>query len=518
MLGTSVYRLVATATEDFSVDMLDTRGFSGLCRDALDETGRWHQRNCPLKAPLVIWLVVMMGLRRSLSIPNVLRQVMRMLRSKEVDLPLLPVTGEAVCHARKRLGVEPLKLLFGKLAGGVDPAPSFHGLRVWAVDGVHLTVPDTPANEAAFGRPRGSRGDSAYPQISAVALVDTESHGIKDVALGGATDAERPRGKKLIENLGSRDLALMDNGFAAIWMFERRESKDAHFLCRIPAGWKPNVVGMLGSGDYLVDVTGRVDLPPQEQQKQGRKTRQVRLRLRLIQYRIRRGEVIRVITSLLDPQLYPAKELAALYYARWECELAYDELETHLVAVTHGAQHTFFRSKTPDGVRQEAYGVFIAHNLVRDLMKEAAEAHDIGPLEISFVESLEVIRMALADFTKVSQEEQPRFVDQLLADIADCRLDRPRRNRVYPRKVKRKMSNFGLKRAEHQQVRCNYRQMLALTDQGIELPRQDESQKAPHPRTSSNHPVTGSTFSTVTSIIGRVRRTVNSLVEQALAA
>ncbi|HXK36390.1 MAG TPA: IS4 family transposase, partial [Candidatus Paceibacterota bacterium] len=452
------------------------------------------------------------------SIASVLRRGMRMVRAKVPELPLRAVTAEAVCHARKRLGVAPLRVVFRKLAGRITPTPSFHGLRVWGVDGVKLTVPDTPSNEAAFGRPKGSRGKSAYPQMSAVALIDTQTHGVKDVAFGRGNDAERPRARELIKNLGPGDLVLKDCGFAAAWMFERTEGEDAHFLCRIPDGWNPRIKRILGPGDYLVEISARVHLSPREQEEQGRKTRPVTLTLRMIQYRIGGGEVVRLLTSLTDPDRYPARDLAELYHVRWECEMTYDELETHLMAVGHGSPKTFFRSKTPDGVLQEAYGAFIMYNLTRDLMKEAAEARDMLPLHISFVESVEVIRMALPDFSKASPEERPALARQLLDDIADCRLDRPRRPRTYPRKVKRKMSNFGLKRIEHRQIRCDFKKMLVLTDDGIHQPPATET-RGPSATTSATMlKPTGRATSGLRSLIDRIRAAVSGLVEQAHAA
>jgi len=149
---------------------------------------------------------------------------------------------------------------------------------------------------------------------------------------------------------------------------------------------------------------------------------------------------------LLNPEVYPALELANLYHQRWENELSHDELKTHLVTVNHGTLDTDFRSKTPDSVLQEAYGMLIAYNLIRGLMVEAGALHHISPLQISFVGTLEVIKSSMPQFEAASLLRQAFLTKRLLNDIAESLIDRPRRKRVYPRKVKVKMSSYHLKR------------------------------------------------------------------------
>lgn len=463
MYSSSFHRVFANASDGFSLKLFENKGFTDLCYQALDDTGRWHQRDCPLKAPLVMWFVVMMTLRRHLSIPNILRNITHMLRATAPGLSLRAVTGEAVCMARARLGFEPMKVLFESISQKFDPAPSFKELRVWAVDGVDLTMPDTPANESRFGRPGGSRGPGAFPQMKMITLVDTVSHQVKYASTGDYKSPERPPAKKFLRYLGRDDLVLMDIGFAAAWVFERQDN-DAHFLCRISSSWKPKIVDRIGPGDFLVEVSGRVQLSPEDQERLNRKTRFVVLQLRMIKYEIKGHGVIRVLTSLTDPDRYPARELAVLYHQRWESELSNDELKTHLQTVTHGTPHTIFRSKRPDGVLQEAWGMLVGYNLIRETMAEAGQKHDIPPLEISFVDSLEVIRLAIPRFQAAAAGDLDALTDQILRDIAECRIDRPRRNRAYPRKVKRKMSNYGVKRPEHRQENRDFEQELALTD------------------------------------------------------
>jgi IS4 transposase len=117
--------------------------------------------------------------------------------------------------------------------------------------------------------------------------------------------------------------------------------------------------------------------------------------VRVIDYKLKNvpgaEPVYRLITTILDPDEAPADELAALYHERWEIETAFDELKTHL----RGAQ-TVLRSKTPELVVQEFYGLLMAHFAVRSLMHEAALQADIDPDELSFVHSVRVIRRKMA--------------------------------------------------------------------------------------------------------------------------
>ena len=182
-----------------------------------------------------------------------------------------------------------------------------------------------------------------------------------------------------------------------------------------------------------------------------RRRRGERMLVRVITYTITDpalpgyGEEHRVITTLLNPRLAPAHEVACAYHERWEVEVVIDELDTHqrLVGRT-------LRSLTPGGVIQELYGVLLAHYAVRVLMHEAALRVDVDVDRLSFVHALEVVRDAVAEFQMVAAEQQDALYERMLADIAAKRLP-ARRTRSNARVVKRKMSNFKLKRAEHWQ-------------------------------------------------------------------
>jgi hypothetical protein len=157
-------------------------------------------------------------------------------------------------------------------------------------------------------------------------------------------------------------------------------------------------------------------------------------------------------------------KLAAGYHQRWECELSYKEIKVYLTAVTHGKQHTVFRSKNPDACLQEAWAMALTYNLVRDLMVEAAQMCDppISPLHLSFVDTVEVLKLAQTELQAATPAQLPGLLEKLLRAVAACRIDRPRRKRAYPRKVKRKMSNFGKKGPDDKQMRWDFAAKIRL--------------------------------------------------------
>lgn len=440
------HSILAGVSKDFVIQGLARGDLRSLSEHALAQTGRGHKRSCPLRPLLVIWLVVAMALHRNLAIPNVFRRLLHMLKPIEPGLGRNPVTEEALYHARERLGARPLKLLFGAAVKHclTPVSATFHGLREFAIDGSEFTVPDTPANEAVFGRHRSQRGDGAYPQMRGVFLTAIAKRQIQDACLMPCSTGEQAALTYLLRELGPGDLVLIDRGLGSFAFFLRCHKKGVRYVARIAAHWKPKLLERLGQGDSLVELRPC----SVAWQKLGKEDRSTRIIARLIEFRVGEGEKVRLLTDLVSPTEFPALELAREYHRRWEAELTYKEVKIELLAVTEGKQKTHFRSKTPIGVHQEAWAALLAHNLVRELMAEAADAADVSPLELSFVESLEVIKLALPGLQTATRVSRMPLRASLIRDLGQCLIDRPRRARAFPRKVKRKMSNFHLKGPE----------------------------------------------------------------------
>jgi hypothetical protein len=272
---------------------------------------------------------------------------------------------------------------------------------------------------------------------------------VVDAVFQPVSAGERSAVPRLLGNLGSQDLTLLDRGFPAVWLFDRFLKRGTHFVARIGSTWKPKHLERLPDGSWIVEVKGKTQRPGEEERKGPARGPEITRRLRLVEYSVGKRQRIRLLTDLMDHEEVPALELAQLYHRRWECELGYDEQKTHLASTAKGTAATILRSKTPAGVYQEAYALLITYNLIRRSMVEAADLADVDPLTMSFVEVLDRIRVWLPRLHGASPRQAASLRDEFLRDIARCRIKRPRRQRVYPRVVKRKMSNFKLKRRHH---------------------------------------------------------------------
>jgi hypothetical protein len=315
------------------------------------------------------------------------------------------------------------------------------GLRLMAVDGTVENVADTPTNSSYFGRHRGSRGESAFPQMRCVYLCECGTHAICDAGAWPYSVDERKGGLRMLRSVGPGMLVLWDCGFHSYDMADRcfRQQK-AHFLGRVPAFVVFQPVRFLPDGSYLAYIR-----PSGYQRRKAGEC----LLVRVIEYTIDdpgrpgHGERHRLITSLFEHVLCPAHDLAVAYHERWEVETTIDETDTHQRHPYHP-----FRSRTPLGVLQEFYGLLLAHYAIRSVMHESALQVDVAPDRLSFVNSVRIIRAAVFQAQIVAPSQSADWRQRLLQDIGRELLPE-RANRSNPRVVKRKMSNFDLKRDVH---------------------------------------------------------------------
>ena len=435
----TVRDFLSYAADNIGLQLFETPRYHERVGASLTEAKKWHQRECPLKAPLMMCFLFMSVLHRSESMASVLRKLLEYYRFSDPTLKLDSLTPEAPIHSRYRLGVEPLRLFFEKQAAEVRPEPSFRGLRVWAVDGSAFNMPDTEKNDKFFGRQKAPRGSTAFPQLHLVSLVDATTRQVRGAVIQRFNGADRDGLMELLDRLGSGDLLLADIGFSACWVFNACQKRHVKMLFRISSAWKPRVIKRLGKGDCIVEVTGKVP-----RNRRGSPT--VTCRMRMIEYRIGNNESVRLLTDLMDPDLFPAVELATLYHQRWECELSYDELKNHLATVDTGTLKLCLRAKKPEGVLQEMYALLGLYNMIRAMMAEAAKLHDLDPLNLSFVETVRTICNVTSRYQLAHcQDLRHQIYQQTLEDIAGTLNKRPRRPRQCRRGVKVKMSKYPLK-------------------------------------------------------------------------
>jgi hypothetical protein len=414
-----------------------------LLEDVITQHGVQEERDRKLPAVVTLVLCIAMNLYAQEALPAVFRRLVQGLRWLWPDPADLRVTKSGISQARYRLGAKPLVSLFHRvcqpLAAPDTPGAFLFGLRLMAFDGTMVDLADTPANVQAFGRRPSSRGTCAWPQAQLVALCESGTHAICDAGLWPYNHDEEAGVRRLLRSVTPGMLVLSDMGLHSYDLLAATLRRGAEILNRVPAHVKPQVICTLSDGTQLVR------LRPSEGK---RRRRGEHLVVRLIRYtlddpcRVGHQQEHRLVTSLLDPALAPAEALILAYHERWEIELTVDEIAVHQRPILP------LRSKLPVGVIQELYALLIAHYLVRAVMVQAAETVALPPTRMSFLESLRLIREALPDFQRTAPTDHRIIYQALLEDIATLALP-PRANRINPRVVKQKMSNFPVKRPEH---------------------------------------------------------------------
>lgn len=409
----------------------------------LMEHDAMEQRERKLNAFATVLLVIAMNIFTHLSIAHVLKKIAQGLRFVHAG-PEYELAGKTAISCRRyQLGARPLAALFHRVCRPLatpDTAGAYlFGHRLMAIDGTTENVPDSPENAATFGRWRTDRGPAAFPQVRAVYLTECGTHAIVDAGFWPIHSGERKGAFRMLRSVEPDMLVMLDAGLYEYDMLQAVIQRDADVLARLPAPVAAKPVQLLADGSYLARV----------QPSEYRRSRGERLLVRVIEYtfddpaRPGYGERHRLVTTLLDPHACPALDLICAYHERWEIEITIDEIDTH-----QRLPDRPLRSTKPVGVIQELYGLLIAHYAIRFLMHEAACCASVDPDRISFVHALRVLQDAIPEFEMTAPEQLARLYDRLLNDIADGRLP-PRRNRINPRVIKRKMSNFKLKRPEH---------------------------------------------------------------------
>jgi hypothetical protein len=408
--------------------------------DALIITGTATIRRRRLPAEAVIWLLIGIALMRSESIERVAALLGVALPSTTREL----VARSALTQARQRLGEAPLEYLF--LATGLEwsarsaLAHRWRGLSLYAMDGSTVRVPDTRENWSAFGGQvgNGKRAGSAYPTVRVVGLMAVRSHLLAAMSFGNYKTGEVILARELWPYLPDDSLIIVDRNFIVAGDLTRLQGdgRNRQWLTRAKSTTRLRTVKKLGKNDQLVEI----QLSAQTRRKNpGVPEEWV---ARAIRYKRKGFRPSTLLTSLTDARKYPPDELVALYHDRWEIELAYDEIKTHMLD-----HEEAIRSKTPDGVRQELWAIGLAYNLVRAEMERAADEAGIPPTRISFVNALSIIWHAW-----IVWSTPPLAPGRIPSALADQRarlrlllLPERRPKRAYPRVVKIKMSPYNKK-------------------------------------------------------------------------
>ena len=357
-------------------------------REVLAQSERLSERERDLPAHVMVYYVIALALYMGSSTREVLRCLLDGLRAIWGQAAVKVAGKSAISQARRRLGEEPLRQLYERLVHPIaTPATRGAWYRDWrlvSLDGSTLDVADSAANEAGFGRPGSGRGPGAFPQLRLVSLLENGTHVLFGACVGRYSEGESTLARTVLGALRPGLLCLADRQFFSHALWRQAIATGADLVWRVKGDLRLPCEQALVDGSCLTTLY----LTATERRRQNG------VRVRVIEYRLSGSpELYRLITTLLDPQAAPAEELAALYHERWEIEGALDEFKTHL----RGARMVL-RSQTPALVRQEVWGLLLAHFAVRGLIHEAALQANEDPDRLSFLHAVRVIRRQLPRF------------------------------------------------------------------------------------------------------------------------
>jgi len=372
---------------------------------AIQQSHSQHQRERALPTPLVVALVIALNVWAQDSIVDVLKNLVAGLSQQWIRLgQRWRVPGKSsISEARQRVGPQVMSRLFHRLARPLatpeTPGAFLGGLRLMAVDGSVFDLPDTQENARVFGYPGSRRGTrAAFPKARLVFLVEAGTHLLCDALISPYRRPERGQVRRLLRSLTPDMLLMWDRGLHSFRMVHETLATGAHYLGRVPANVKFEVVKPLDDGSYLSWIA-----PDRKSRAKGID----RIPVRVIEYTLEsdgEAQPYRLITDLLDIERFPALLLAQHYHDRWEAENTLDEWKTHL-----NGRKVPVRSKTPRLVIQEIYGWLLAHWSVRCLMMQAAQPAQVSPLQLSFTGGVRVLRRAVPAFQTAQPHDQEFF-------------------------------------------------------------------------------------------------------------
>ncbi len=364
--------------------------------EILSDAGKASIRQRDLPAHVVVYYVVALALYMQSSYREVLRCLLEGIQWLRDPASPVKVAGKSgISQARSRLGWKPLKQLFESVAMPIATKQSkgawYRRWRLVTLDGSTLDVADNQENEAAFGRPSASRGSSAFPQIRFAALLENGTRVLFAARMDGCRSSEITLASDLVQFLKEDMLCLADRYFLGYELWQKATATGADLLWRGRRNLRLDADRRLSDGSYLSRIYSSTS--DWRRKRNG-------IVVRVIEYTLEgvpdSESIYRLVTTILDPADAPAEELAALYHQRWDVETALDELKTHL-----RGRRIVLRSKTPDLVRQEFYGLLLAHFAIRGLMHEAASGVGEDPDTLSFLHAVRVIRRRLPRFAAI---------------------------------------------------------------------------------------------------------------------
>jgi hypothetical protein len=365
----------------------------------LNNSNKGTKRNRLLPAHIMIYYIIALGFYFESSSRDVLRFLLGSLRDLLPNESMIPTACKsAISQARTRIGKEPLIALYDEIVQPLateKTSGAFYKNRLLvAMDGSKIDVADSEENANYFGKQKyggfgGIKGEGSFPLMRFLSLVEVGTHAIFDTVYSKYSTGELTLAKMILERVKPNMLVLADRLFFTYDTWKTAVENGADLLWRIKKNTKLKIIKNLPDGSFLAKIY------PSERDSRNDLNG---IEVRLIEYRIKgKDEIYRLITTMLDHNEAPAEELAALYCERWIIEIAYDELKNHT-----REKKVLLKSKTPELVIQEFYGLLLAHYAIRGVMHEAALQAELPPNRLSFVHSVRVVRRRLKAFSGFS--------------------------------------------------------------------------------------------------------------------
>ena len=407
--------------------------------DILQTTGAVQARVRDLPSRVVVYLLLAAGLFAECGY----RQVWARLTSGLDGLAVAAPTSSALAQARRRIGVKPLAALFALIAGPAAAAERWRGMLLVAIDGTTMSVPDSQANLAVYGRQTGSHGGSGYPLLRLVAVVACGSRTVIDAVFGPFTVGELSYAPRLFGCLRPGMLLLADRNFAVRDLAEQIHATGADLLIRCKTSRRLPAIRRYRDGSFLArlgTVTVRVIDAEITVTTTGGKPHHSG------QYRL--------ITTLTDHHRFGGLDLITLYHQRWEIETSFLELKSTILG------GRVLRARTAAGIDQEVYALLTAYQALRLAMTGATD-HDphTTPDRASFTIALNTARDQVIHAAGVITGTVIDLVGGIGRAVLNDLLPE-RRTRISPRVVKRAISKH---RAKGNIDRTNHPAAITIT-------------------------------------------------------
>jgi hypothetical protein len=378
-----------------------------LVDQVVDQVGVREQRTRTLPARVVVYYLLAMVLFFQSGYGEVWNKLVAGLdwaRRFRIRLSLgMQPTPAAITQARRRLGWQVMAALLEETAGplaGQDQKTAFvSGMRLVALDGMCLDLPDTSENAAEFGYPGNDAGRGPFPQVRVVALGECGTRAVLGATLSPLASGEQPLARELVHRLRPGDLLLADRSFLSHDLLTEVLAAGVHVLWRAKSDVDLPVLDVLEDGTYLSRIADPVASRRIRRRKDADRTKIPGIPVRVIEYTVsspddsETSETFALITDLLDPRVLSCEQAAGCYACRWQLETCFDELETSV----RGGAAVVLRSKSPLMIRQEIYAMLCCYQAIRTLISHAADEAELDPRSISFTRARDGIRSRISD-------------------------------------------------------------------------------------------------------------------------